>query len=451
MTLKQSFRALGGLAVAASLGLCAVACGDDSGSSKGASATTVAAGGGSATTVASGGGSATTVASGGSSSPAAGTDPLGTPKKASGTPVKIGVISDGQSAAIDNTDELLTMVATAKWANDYLGGVGGHPIEVITCETKQDAAIATDCGNQMVSKGVAAVVNGVSGQSAFFGKPIQAAGIPLIMWQNTDVASDKKSTFVLSNALAAFLVPPVVARDKKLTSAATITVDVPGALGPAKSLGVAMLKKAGVTDPNVVAVPHETADMSPQVQAALTKKPQLVHIIGDGPFCAKALTALETAGYTGTITMISQCVTPQTVATVGDYLKGVYVGYAGTTDATDPDWKLYEAVVNKYASDPKKINLTSNPLGGFGAVSNFARLMADYKGDFSPADIVHYIKGLPAMPLYLGAGATMKCDGTAVAILPAICTKGYVQAVLDAKGQPTNFTAPDPGDLAVIG
>jgi branched-chain amino acid transport system substrate-binding protein len=319
------------------------------------------------------------------------------------------------------------------------------------CETKQEAALATDCGNQMVTDGVAAVLFNVSGQSSFLAKPIQAAGVPLFAWQAADIASDTKSTFVFSNGTSSLVLPAIIARDQKLTSAAIITVDVPGALGPAQQLGGPALKKAGVTDPDVVGVPHETADMGPQIQAVLSKNPQLVHLIGDGPFCTKAWQALQTAEYKGVITAISQCIDDSTAATIGSFLKGSIITYSGTTDPTDKDYQTFVAVVNKYVSDPSKVSLTSNPVGSFGAVSNFVRLMTEYKGDFSNADVVSYAKAAPARPLSLGAGATMKCDGKAVSILPAICTKGLVTAVLDEKGQPTQFKSVDPGDLLNLG
>jgi len=40
--------------------------------------------------------------------------------------------------------------ATAKYANDYLGGVGGHPIQIVRCADKADGASATACANQFV-------------------------------------------------------------------------------------------------------------------------------------------------------------------------------------------------------------------------------------------------------------------------------------------------------------
>lgn len=393
----------------------------------------------------------TTAAESTDTTAAAGDDPFGTPNAASGDPVKVGYISDGQSAAIDNTDELLTAEATVEYANEYLGGLAGRPIDLVTCETKQDAALATDCANQMLEEDVVAVLFNVSGQSTSIAKPLQDANMPLFAGQAADIATDAESTFVLSNGLASFAHPATVARDNGFTKEATIVIDVPGASGPAKSLGVAVLANAGVPAAEVVAIAPGTADMGPQVQAALGNGPELVHIIGDAGFCTTALQALEAAGYDGTITAISQCIADSTIESIGDYLEGILVSYTATIDPEDPDYQTFVAVVDKYADDPDRISLTSNPVGAFAVVTNFVRLMADATGDITQESVISTAKSTGPVPMSMGAGLTFKCDGTAVAILPAVCTAGFVEATLDADGQPANFTEVDPGDILKLG
>ena len=62
--------------------------------------------------------------------------------------------------------------------------------------------------------------------------------------------------------------PAGVARDNGVKNAAVLVTDVPAASGPVQSVGGAFYKNAGVTL-DVVPVPPGTADMTPQVQAAL--------------------------------------------------------------------------------------------------------------------------------------------------------------------------------------
>src|SRR5262245_39338900 len=59
----------------------------------------------------------------GTGTTASAADLLGPADKASGEPVKIGMLSDGATQAYDNTDELRAAQATAKYWNEHKGGV----------------------------------------------------------------------------------------------------------------------------------------------------------------------------------------------------------------------------------------------------------------------------------------------------------------------------------------
>ena len=107
---------------------------------------------------------------------------LGTPKPATGTPVKIGFITEGKEQAVDNSSEVPAAQAAAKYANAYLGGIGGHPIELDVCDDKQTPSGTTDCDNQMITDKVPIVLNNVTGNGDPLIKNIAAAGIPAVLY-----------------------------------------------------------------------------------------------------------------------------------------------------------------------------------------------------------------------------------------------------------------------------
>src|SRR5437868_6067431 len=80
--------------------------------------------------------SKSTTSSGSSGSSSSSYD-FGAEKKATGTPVNVGFVSDGKSAAIDNTPELQAAKAAVEYANTYQNGINGHVINLTTCETGQ--------------------------------------------------------------------------------------------------------------------------------------------------------------------------------------------------------------------------------------------------------------------------------------------------------------------------
>ena len=98
--------------------------------------------------------------------------------KASGTPVKIGIVNPEGGPAISHPESREAAEAAIKYANDNLGGIGGHPIEAVICKSMEDAASVRDCGNQMVEAKVAAVQSTTTGNGDSMAPIITKAGIP---------------------------------------------------------------------------------------------------------------------------------------------------------------------------------------------------------------------------------------------------------------------------------
>ena len=366
-------------------------------------------------------------------------DPLGKPNKATGSPVKVGYINSGVSAAIDGTEEAAAADATVKYVNDYLGGIAGHEIQLDQCATNEDPAIAATCGDKMIQDGVVAVLMNVNGQVAPWATPVIAAKIPIIAYNTADGSTlvPGAPVFVLSNPLGGLGVfPAAIAKKNSFTKAAIVTVDVPAAVGPVKALVPPTMAASGVPAADIVALPQGQADFGPQIQAELKNSPQLVHIIGNPAFCASVITALRDASYTGVITMISNCLDKATVTSLGDKLKGILVSYNAGEDPTDPDFTIFKALVAKYND---KINPSGTPVGAYVAVIGFQRLLNGITGDVTSASIISTIKANPGVPYPTIKGNQIICDGKQT-VLPIGCSKGFAYATLDATGTATGFT-----------
>jgi branched-chain amino acid transport system substrate-binding protein len=375
---------------------------------------------------------------------AAPADPLGKPNAAKGTPLKVGYIWSGVSAAIDNSEDLAAAQATAKWVNEYQGGVAGHPLELIPCATNEDPAIAAACGTQMVEAGVPAVLFNVNGQVGPWAKIVTAAKIPIIAFSTADpsVLAPGLDVFTLTNPIAGISsFPADLAKKAGYTKAAIIVIDVPGATGPVKAMAPPLFAAQGVPAVDLVAIAPGTADMSPQVQAELQKDPQGVHIIGNPAFCATAVKALRDASFKGTISMISNCLDPATIKALGTSLKGIVVSYAAGEKPDDPDYSAFKALAAKYSPD-KKITPSGTPVGGFVVILGFSRMLAALKGDVTSASITTQIRANGPLPApTLGAGKTFLCDGKQVPGISIACVKGIAYATLDDKGVAGDFGA----------
>ena len=399
-------------------------------------------------------GAATTAAGAATSTTAGAAAAFGPAKAATGTPVKIGFVTDGKSANIDNSSEVPAAQAAVKYVNGYLGGINGHPITLDVCDDQQTPSGATDCANQMVSDGVPVVLTSVSGQGGSIFKPVAAANIPFVAYSNADAAvlTPKTGSYVLTNSLSSsFAGPAKIAGNAGAKRAAEIVIDVPGASGAAKALDPAFYKNAGGIAVDIVAIPPGTADMTPQITAELAKSPDQWHVIGDVPFCTSAIKAIKASGTTKPIVIIQQCLASGSAASIPGGYKGVVEVTTATSDPADADIKLYVAAMSTWASgtQPFQNGVTEE---GFATVLGFARAMSGLSSDPTAANIEAAFASMTAQPLPFGGGITFQCDGKQVSITPSVCSTGALEASLDQSGAAVGaFTPLDASAIEKLG
>ena len=375
---------------------------------------------------------------------------LGPEDQASGEPVKIGIVSDGATAAYDNRDELRAGTAAADFWNEHKGGVGGRPIEVVTCETGGDPAGATDCGNQMVEKDVVAVTVAQSAVSDSLWEPLHDAGIPTFFYQaqpTPAMATDAQSTFLIFNPLTGlFGLPLSVARGVDADRVDFVVIDVPQAVEGFEQTGPSILENAGI-DYDLIKVPVGTADMTAQMQQVIDNGAGVVEVVGNDAFCIAAFQGLKTVGYEGEIASVSQCITNATREALPDGLEGIHIQSAIALGAADdPTFQLYQAVMEAYGDDVSDVE-NATAMVGYAAMASLATALDGISGDITPQTVTQAIKSMPEQDLPGGGGMTFRCGGSAYAVLPPVCTNQFLESTLDADGQPSDYQVVDSTDI----
>jgi len=376
-------------------------------------------------------------------------DLLGPEDEATGDPVKIGMVSDGATDAFDNTDELRSAEATAEYWNTHRGGVGGRPIEVVTCETGADPAGATDCANQLVEEEVVAVALSQSGVATEVWEPLHAAGVPTMWFQTSgqDIMVDTESSFVLINPLTGQFGPTIaVAESEGADQVAFVVINVPQALEGLEAMGPEVLGNAGL-DYDVIPIDPGTADMTVQMQQVVDSGAEVVQITGNDAFCIAAFNGLEAVGYDGAIAAISQCITDATrEAVAGDILEGTAItSTVALKAADDPTYQLYREVMDAYGEDVTDVD-NNTAMGAFAAMGALAISLEGISGDITPATVIETIKAMPEQELPGAGGMRFQCGGSATDMAPAVCSNEFLKTELDAEGEPTSYEAVDATD-----
>ena len=380
------------------------------------------------------------------------TDLLGAEDEASGEPVRIGMVGDGVTDAFDNTAELLSAEAAAEYWNTHRGGVGGRPIEVVTCETGADPAGGTDCANQMVEEEVVAVALSQSAVADAVWEPLHAAGVPTLFFQTstTDLLSDSETSFTMANPLGTLFGTPIAVAESEGTDLiAFVNIDVPQALASFDS-GAAdtVLGNAGL-DYELVKIPPGTADMTSQMQQVAESGAGVVQIVGNDAFCIAAIQGLNAVGYDGQITSISQCITDATREAVpGEQLEGISIAALMALGASDdPAFQLYEAVMGTYGTEVSDVD-NALAMGGYTTMASLATALEGISGDdVTPETVAETIKAMDEAD-YPGAdGLTFQCGGSAFPSQPAVCSNGSLRATLDAEGNPASYEPVDSSEI----
>ncbi len=368
-------------------------------------------------------------------------DLLGPDNVAVGDPVKIGVVSDGATDAYDNTDELRTAQATAAYFNQHQGGIGGRPIEVVTCEAKGDPAVAVDCANMFIAEDVVAVAVPQVAQLEALWTTLHGAGVPTFLRSGVgdQYEQDTQSTFIGFNPLTSLTLPIAVAEETETKKIAFVVIDIPQAVDIIEGDGAVLLEEAGY-EYEVIRVPIGTADMASQMQTVASSGAGVTQVIGNDAFCIAAFQGLAAVGYEGEITVVSQCITDATREAMPGQLEGITImsNYAiGAVE--DPTYQKYLAVMDAFGKDIKDL-ATTQAVGGYGVSGALFAALAGITGEITTETVAATIKAMEETPTPAGGGATFQCGGTAAPALPAVCSNQWLRTELDGDGEATTYT-----------
>ncbi|HKY16685.1 MAG TPA: ABC transporter substrate-binding protein [Microthrixaceae bacterium] len=366
---------------------------------------------------------------------------LGPTNDATGTPIKVGLIVDGKSDAMDSTSVLQSGEATAEYVNEHLGGINGHPIEIEPCETGQTPAGASTCAVQMLDAGVATVIVPLSAQDNAVVNGLKDSGIPYVTYLTANPAIvTSPNAFVLPNPFAAIAAPAALANERGIDKVGLVVIDVPATTGPITALATPIFEKAGV-EFDMINVSPQVADMTPQIQKAMSDGNEMLLVGGTDQFTVSAIKAMNQLGFEGDIVLAGGASAENVAEALPGELEGVTTVSPMTSDPADPDVQLFEAVLAKYAPDIERTGVTPN---GFAAVLGFARALAGSTAAVDAASITTALGSMPQpIDLPLGGGITFQCGAKPIPFAPSICSTDVLAGTLDADGVGHDFEKVD--------
>ncbi|HEY5200991.1 MAG TPA: ABC transporter substrate-binding protein [Acidothermaceae bacterium] len=353
------------------------------------------------------------------SSAAAPADPFATPNAASGSPVVFGVLNI-QSGPVTFPETLQAEQAAVSYVNAYKGGIGGHPIKLVSCITDGQPSTSQRCANQILSDKPVAIMGG-----ADTGAP---GAIPV--WQRANLAylGGVPFTPAEQNYANAVIFSSISTADNAAASvyaAQTLGVKSAAVIATSDTQGTSVMnnviiptmKAAGITKVTPILLPPTSSDVSSAVATALGAHPDLIYINAPAA-CPNILASLKQLGNTAKIMGIDPCTSPPALKGANGGANGLYFASPVFDPGSGtPDSNEYLAIVKKYQPN---LVLDSPAAIGFQTVFDVQAALASFTtADLTTAKILAAFRTGQSTPNFMGH--PYLCDGKQLAGAPAIC------------------------------
>lgn len=327
-----------------------------------------------------------------------------------GPPVRVGFLNPS-GGAVPQPGADTGAEAAVDYINGELGGIGGRPIEVVSCDTDTTPEKATSCANTFVEEGVVAVMDGFNLSSSATLPVLTAAGIPLVGMIPFDSVTGSKAEgrVFFAGPQAAFLVGALQAfKQTGKDSVVLALVDTPSSHQTIDGL-LPLLAKAldmdasGVyfspTNPNFTALAAAIAKDDPDAGGLMASPNEAA--------CTALVQSLRKIRYDGTIFTAACTDYIETAPT--DAAGGAL--YSSTWLPAAMDHAPEEVKADLKAAQ-EAIEAVDGGTGGFYAYAEFAQFvtfaqaLSEVTEELTGPTVLSTLKGLKDFPSFLGPDIT---------------------------------------------
>lgn len=342
--------------------------------------------------------------------------------EATGTPIKLGYINQEQAPTGSFPELREGTEAAVNYVNKDLGGVNGHPIELITCVADGTPEGAQKCASDMVQEGVVAVLNGLnfSGPSAY--EILTSADIPYISQspiQGTDF-NGENAYALLGASPAQFTGEARYLAEQGAESVSIIINDTPSGAAGADILE-RELARTGITDVNRVKESPTATDFTAAVTQASSSDPDAIAIMIVAPGCGQILQTAKSLGVGAQFMLTTSCATPTVIDAIGDAAEGsAYMQELLPIEAhaDDPEVTAFVAAMKRFAGI-EKADIAALHQSGFAVTMTVADILKRAGAEPTSEDVVEVLEDPKGGAAFMDSDYL--CDGSVLPGYPAIC------------------------------
>ncbi len=266
-------------------------------------------------------------------------------------PVRIGLMNQ-ENDPIGSFPELrLGIEGAAAYINAELGGIGGHPVEIVSC-VQNSVPAAQECAQDLASSDLVSVINGINIWTVAFdfygtmGETPVIGGLPLFAadYDQPNARYFNGGSVAVYSGAARF-----VAEDLGVKKVAVLVNQNPAAVA-ALDQGLGPIFDEYGVEYVAIDVPIPLTDAIPPMSQAASADADLVMLLAAGNECVPVIRAASQLGippqemfYSGT------CATEDIYAEVGELMVGSWIHKGGYTE--EEIWAPEEVIAEFAAND----------------------------------------------------------------------------------------------------
>ncbi|MDH3705735.1 MAG: ABC transporter substrate-binding protein, partial [Acidimicrobiia bacterium] len=331
-------------------------------------------------------------------------------------PIRIGLTNQDSSPAGAFPEIRAAAQAGVTFINTELGGVGGRPIELLTCEATFDATVSQNCAQQHVQDGVIANVGGLDVTSNGALPILEANGIPQLGGIPANIEEQTSDhMFFFSGGTAGGVAAMLShAAEQGATKAFIAFGDFPSFSVAAEEYAVPVAEHLGL---EVQLAPFNllTTDFLPVLTDAADSGAEAVIILAADSACVSVIDDFEEVVGDAQLYMTGACAADEIGDALGEKLHSVILNNEGPNDPDVTGGDVYQDVVDTYATEEAGGAGTV----GFRGLMNMWAALSDVGPDATSADVLAHMRSRVDEPSFWGHPYT--CDGEQVPGLPALC------------------------------
>jgi branched-chain amino acid transport system substrate-binding protein len=332
-------------------------------------------------------------------------------------PIKIGMINQEDTPAGSFPELRFAAGAAINWINAELGGVEGHPIELVPCITQFSVESSQACAQELVLEEVVALVGGIDVLAQGALPVLEQNGLPIVGGIPAGLAEQQSPTsFAFSGGtaggMAAFMWHAV---EQGYEKAFIAYGDFDSFKVAAEDYGARVGEDLGL-DVRLNAFPLFGADYTRVLNDAKAFGAQAVVINAADAACVPVMEGFRDLEFEGTLYLFGACAAGEIITAANGANLGVVFSGEGPPDDQDVEGTLFDLASNEYNEGPAQAAGTV----AFRGMMNLYAILVELGADnITSEGIVETLRAANNRESFWGHPYT--CDGEQVPGLQSLC------------------------------